>query len=133
MQALELIANHEKESTQRLEKRFMAVLNCGYPESEQNKTALAICRLFSKQAGFTWAGGLAMGEGGIIEGQPLKKLGFRVRNQKRALEITANALAKGQVIPEKAVVLMSKPGIPKWLYRMFANRSWKQVVKKSKN
>jgi hypothetical protein len=57
-------------------------------------------------------------------------LGGRVRNQAKALGIAAEALANGEVIPEKAVVLFSKLGIPKWLYLLMGNRGWKSEAKK---
>jgi len=61
-----------------------------------------VCRIFAKQAGFNWAGGLAMGGGGLIMGYPLAELGGRIRNQTKALEMTADALAKGEPLPGKS-------------------------------
>ena len=127
---LELIDENEKTKPQLKKKRFAAIANSGFPEAKQNNTALAVCRLFAKQAGFIWAGGLAMGAGGIISGTPLAKFGGRVRNQTKALEIAADALAKGQPIPDEAVALMSKLGFPKWIYTWRGNRIWKQEAKK---
>ena len=72
-----------------------------------------------------------MGGGGMISGQPIAELGGRVRNQVKALEIAAEALANGEVIPEKAIVLFSKLGIPKWMYLWMGNRGWKSEAKKA--
>jgi hypothetical protein len=66
---LELIAKHVKGKHDLDEKRLVAISNSRFPESKQNITALAVCRLFAKQVGFNWAGGLAMGGGEMIAGQ----------------------------------------------------------------
>lgn len=126
IKTLELIAKHEKGKLNLGKKKFLAIANSGFPEAKHNEIALAVCRIFAKQVGFTWAGGLAMGGGGMIAGRPLNELGGMVRNQKKALEIAADSLAKGEAIPEKAVVLISKIGIPKWMYIWMGNRGWKQ-------
>jgi hypothetical protein len=130
IETLELIAEHEKAKQEVGKKSFVAIVNSGFPEAKHNDTALAVCRLFAKQAGFNWAGGLAMGGGGMITGLPLAEMGGQVRNQKKALEIAADALARGEPIPEHAVVLMSKLGFPRLLYLWMGNRGWKQEAKK---
>ena len=50
---------------------FAALANCGFPEAHHNRTALEICAQFAAAAGMTWAGGLALGAGGAVHGQPL--------------------------------------------------------------
>jgi hypothetical protein len=131
IETLELIAEHEKTKNKQGEKSFVAIANCGFPEAKHNYTALAVCRLFAQQTGFRWAGGLAMGGGGMIGGLPLAEVGGRVRNQRKALEIAANALSKGELVPEKAVALMSKLVIPRWMYLWMANRGWKSEAKQN--
>jgi hypothetical protein len=130
IKTLELIAEHEKGKAELGKKSFVAIVNSGFPEARHNDTALAVCHIFAKQVGFKWAGGLATGTGGMIAGRPLDELGGMVRNQKKALEITADSLAKGEAIPDKAVVLISKLGIPKWMYIWMGNRGWKSEAKK---
>ena len=129
IKTLELIAEHEKGNLNLGKKKFVAVANSGFPEASHNNIALTVCRIFAKQVGYSWAGGLAMGGGGMIAGRPLDELGGMVRNQKKALEIAADALSQGEAIPEKAVALISKIGIPKWLYIWMGNRGWKQELK----
>jgi len=129
VKTLELIAEHEKGKTELDKKSLVAISNSGFPEARHNNTALAVCRIFAKQVGFKWAGGLAIGGGGAIAGQPLAELGGMVRNKTRALEIAADALALGEPIPDKAVTLMSKLGFPKWLYTWSGNRGWKSQAK----
>jgi hypothetical protein len=130
IKTLELIADHRKASGEPAKKTFMAIINSGFPEATQNQTALNICRLFARDVGFDWAGGLAMGGGGMIGGLPLSELGGRIRNQTRALELAADALANGEPVPAEAAGLMSKLGIPHSLYVWMGNRGWKQQAKK---
>jgi hypothetical protein len=131
IETLELIAEHEKGKRQKSKKSFVAISNSGFPEAVHNSKALEVCRLFAKQVGFDWAGGLAMGGGGMISGQPLAEMGGAVRNQTKALAIAAEALANGEPIPDSANVSMSKLGYPKVFYTWMGNRSWKQQAKKN--
>jgi hypothetical protein len=130
IKTLELIAEHERGKLNLRKKKFVAIANSGFPEANHNNIALTVCRIFAKQVGYSWAGGLAMGGGGMISGHPLDELGGRVRNQKKALEIAADALSQGEAIPEKAVALISKIGIPKSFYIWIGNRGWKQEAER---
>jgi hypothetical protein len=129
IKTLELIAEHEKGKLNLDKKKFVAIANSGFPEAKHNDIAISVCRIFAKQVGYSWAGGLAMGGGGMISGRSLDELGGMVRNQKKALEIAADSLANGEDIPEKAVVLISNIGIPKWMYIWMGNRGWKHEAK----
>jgi hypothetical protein len=107
------------------------IVNNGFPEASQNELALAICRRFAQEAGFEWAGGLALAGGGRIGGQPLEKLGDRVRNVIDAFDLAADALAHRRPIPQEAVDAMSKQSVPGWLYRFFGNLGWFQQARKN--
>jgi hypothetical protein len=131
IETLELIAKHQKGKPDLGKKSLVAISNSGFPESEQNSTALTVCQLFAKQVGFTWAGGLAWGGGGMIAGKPLSEFRFSIRNKTKALEIAAEALAHGNPIPEKAVALMGKLGITRSLYVFIGNKGWKSQAKEN--
>ena len=102
-------------------QRLVAMVSCGFPEAFHNDTALAICRQFARETGRHWAGGLALGSGGVIDGQPLAEIKRLARKVIRALDMAAEALACNRDIPPEAVALMSKPLIPKRLYRLVAS------------
>ena len=104
-------------------------MNCGFPEAAHNATALAICKRFAAEAGFEWAGGLALGMGEAIGGRPLEKTGGMLRNVRKALEMSAAALAEGQPLPEKAARLMAAPLVPRWLYMLIGNLRWRRQAK----
>jgi hypothetical protein len=89
----------------------VAIVNSGFPEIHQNAVALAICEEFAAQSGIAWAGGLALGGGGMVGGQPLtetKRSGPPVKHVIQALDLTAAALSDGLPVPAQAVKLMAK-------------------------
>ena len=111
MRALEQIAAHRAGRADGT--AFAAIVNCGFPEAKQNRTALAICAAFARRAGFAWAGGLAMGAGAaVVNGTPLAKLGWRGDSLRRALQAAAGDLAAGRPFSEEAVALMAKQRVP---------------------
>jgi hypothetical protein len=109
---------------------FVAICQSGFPEVEQSEIAVEICRNFAATAGFEWAGGLILAAGGMVSGQPLRKIKGMMRSAARALDLTADALAAGKPVPEKAVALMAKPGFPRVAYRFMANWGWRSQLKK---
>ncbi|MGO9108495.1 MAG: flavodoxin family protein [Thermoguttaceae bacterium] len=100
-----------------------AVVNCGFAEALQNDVALDIYRLFARDAGLHWAGGLAIGGGGMFGGKPLKKQGGKVRHITTAFDQAIAALDAGQDIPEFATTGIRQQTIPTWAYFAMANLS----------
>lgn len=101
--------------------RFLAVVNSGFSETVHSETALAISRCFAAAAGLEWIGGLGIGAGPMItlgarEGARLTELPLRSRLT-RALDLTADAISRGEVIPPTAQELLRRPLFPRWLYR----------------
>lgn len=122
---LELAADRRAGKPPGRKRQWMAcIVNSGFPEAHQNDTAVGICRLFARKAGFEWAGGLALGGGGMIDGRPLQALGGRVRNVIRSLDLAAAALAEGKPAPQEAIELMGKPGAPAWMYMLIGGIGW---------
>jgi hypothetical protein len=115
----------------RLAVPLVAIANCGFPEAEQNDTALDMCRLFARDARFVWRGGLALGCGPAINGRPLAQTGWLGRNPRRSLETAAKALVEGKPVPEEAIELMARPGAPGWLYRPLANWGWRRRARQN--
>ena len=123
-QALEQIAAHRAGRTDIRHPLFLAIANCGFPEAQHNAIVLAICEQFAAAAGFRWAGGLALGEGGAINGQPLAKAGGMVHNVVAALDLAAAALAAGEPVPTEAVACMTRPFIPASAYMLMGDLGW---------
>ena len=107
----------------------MAIVNCGFPEHAHNDLSLEMCRLFAEQAGWRWSGGLSLGGGGVIDGNPLRERGPLTRSVRKALELTAAALDAGRDVPAEAVALMAKPMMPPRVYRWVANYGWRHEAR----
>jgi hypothetical protein len=112
----------------------VAIVNSGFPETRQNAVALAICKEFAAQSGMAWEGGIALGGGGVIGGQPLtvtKRSGLPVKHVIRALDLTAAALGAGHPVPAQAIRLMAKSPVPlmpfalwRWIYMRFGGKGF---------
>jgi NAD(P)H-dependent FMN reductase len=129
-EAFEVLARDRQATAWTSRPRFLAIANSGFPEAVHNDTALAICRQFAEQAGLDWIGGLGIGAGGMLGGAPLSELGGRARAVTTALALTADAIARGEVVPEEARRLVAKLPIPKWLYRFFGEWGFRQDAKR---
>ena len=131
VQALEVIAEHRSKSEHLKKQRMAAILNCGFPESNQNNTACAIFSRFAYETGYEWAGCLKLGGGEFIGRKPLEKCGRILRNARKALDIAAVALAAGNPVPDEAARLMAKQLIPTWLYLIIGTHWFKRTAKKN--
>jgi multimeric flavodoxin WrbA len=136
--ALTVIGARKRPEQLGLRKRLVAIVNSGFPETHQNAVALAICREFAGYCGFSWAGGLAFGGGGMIGGQPLleaNRPGPPVRQVVTTLELTAAALAAGQPVPMDAISMTMRKPLPfaAWsrLYAVMASRSFRKLAAKN--
>jgi len=129
---LELIAAGRQDRVEPRPQRFSAIINCGFPEANHNRTALAICQEFAHQSGFEWAGGLSLGAGeGIVHGAPLEESDRKTLPIRKSLELTAEAFAIGKPVPEEAVALIEKPVIPAWMYFLIGTYGWTQKAKEN--
>lgn len=130
IKAMELIKKERDKSEKKKTQDFIAICNNGFPEASQNMIALQICKIFSKDCGFVWKGGIAIGGGGAINGIPLKERGGMVRHIINGLDIAANALKDGKEVPQDAIDLISKQFIPSGLYRTVGNFGWRRQTRK---
>ncbi len=130
IKALELIADHRKSKSDREKQGFAIIINCGFPEAQHNKTAVAICKVFAREVGFEWKGALSLGMGGAVGGTSLEERGGMVRNVTKGLDITAQSIAEGKDIPEEATELFGKKFIPISLYTKMGNLGWNRQAKK---
>lgn len=121
---LERLANSYQAHPLDHPQRWLAIINCGFYESEQNDIAAAICRQFTVEAGVTWCGALTIGGGGMLQQQQLKAKGM-LSNMVNGFEQTITALHTGSEVPESAFALVSKPLCSKWLYFTMANLGMK--------
>ncbi|MFA6583875.1 MAG: hypothetical protein WCS77_06215 [Elusimicrobiaceae bacterium] len=94
---------------------LITIVNCGFPESFHNDTALAVCREFARQAGLSWAASLSIGQGGALD------FGHK-RFPAADLNALADLMAKPATAP--ALDLTARAAMPAWLYIMVAEIMW---------
>lgn len=128
---MELISEQRKRVRPANRPKFLAILNCGYPESGHNAVAIGICRQFVQESGFDWAGSLALGMGVAIDGVPLERIRCMAGNIKKSLMLTADALIDGKALPSQAVELMARPIMPMWIYNLFIDIICRMVTLKT--
>jgi NAD(P)H-dependent FMN reductase len=113
-------------SLRRPSAALAAVINCGFPEAAQCRTALDILHAFARRTGFEWAGGLALGEGGAIDGRRLEALGGMTRHVRAALDLAAADLAEGRPVPAAAVERIARRLMPGRVYTFMGNLGWRR-------
>lgn len=122
-------ANEHRKGREGKPQRFAALCHSGFPESHQNDVAIRICSAFAQESGFSWAGGLSIGQGGGAQDMDLASAGKMMRHFTTALDMAAAALAQGKDIPTEAQVEVAKGMAPKWLFVLIVNRGWKKQAK----
>ncbi len=126
---LEYIAKNRSTDNHLNEQSLVCIVNCGFPEAHQNDTAVAICRQFARETGLGWSGGLALGAGEGIAGRDLSTVKRLARNVIKSLDLAIEALADNKPVSQKAIDLMAKPLMPKWMYFIGGSSRWKREAK----
>jgi hypothetical protein len=116
----------------RKRRAFAAIVNCGFPEAEHCQTALAIAQAFARRADFTWAGGLAVGEGPALNGQPLEGFGRLTRRLRAGLDLAAADLAVGRPVSAAAVQDVAGRMMPSRLYTVAGNHRWRRMAARNR-
>ncbi len=102
---------------------FVPIVQCGFPELAHNALALRALERASRQAGLRWAGHLALGEGGAIDGAPIEPGGLLTRLH-RAIREASDALGRTGAIPEGLSEAVAAPLMPAGLYRVAGQAGW---------
>jgi len=123
IRALEVLAARPRSGRER-RRSLSAIVNCAFPEATRNDAALSVCRLFARDCGFSWGGGLGLGMGEVIAGRALSKMGGMAEHVRRALEMAAASLGEGRPIPAAAAQLMARPLLPPWMFMWGGHLSW---------
>lgn len=97
-------------------KHCAALVQCGFLESAQNDTAIEMCRLFARDAGFVWLGGLGRGAGGMLAGKPLEQAPQPMRATREALDRAAELLSRGEPFSAEVKQAFRVQPLPRWLY-----------------
>lgn len=108
-----------------------ALVQCGFPELHQNKPAVDVMHRFAGEAGFEWAGGLALGMGGAANRPLPAKPSGMLRNAVCALDAAAADLAEGRPIAPGTIELAGRKLMPCRLYSLAVNFGLRLQVRKN--
>mgnify|MGYP001375910896 CR=1 FL=1 len=114
--------------------RLMAVVHSGYPEPQQRKPGLEICRFFAQTMVMEWCGGLGFGGTSPINGQPLETSGPFGKRLLPVLDRTSAQIASGNVAKTQELVLedVSSMPLPAWMVSIMMNAMTKRKARKEK-
>ena len=129
--AFEMICQDRRKNAKPKPTSFLAIVNSGFPESTQNKTALDICYHFASESKMEWLGGFPLGGGSFLGQRDLRKMGWIVRNIRKSLDLAATAINYGEKIPKDAFQLIQKPVFGTKLYCWMGNFGFKHRAKQN--
>ncbi len=113
----EILNNKEVEKN----KKIFAISNCGFPEAKHNLIALKMMKEFSKQIGWQWLGGLAVGMGAAVNENSLINKSRIVKDVIKKLDYIYINLKEDNNMD----LIEVQPSIPKWLYIFMGNMGWR--------
>lgn len=106
------------------------MINCGFLEGTQNKTAISIMKNYCQRLNFNWRFGLGIGGGEFMTGSKDMPLNSRIKKPvynafltlKEDIENTSNK-------PVDNILVNAK--IPKFIFKIAGNAGWKSMAKKN--
>jgi len=135
IKALELIHEHRKAASPKKPQLFVTIINSGFPEKEHMDIAIKILQNFAEASSFTWGGGIRVGWGMALNGEPLSEKKGMTRKLTRGLTLASVNLSTGQPTSEEAEELASALFVPlflaKIMTRLFGKREWNKLAKEN--
>lgn len=141
IKTMDLIAEYRRDKKQDKEQQMIAICNNGYPEPRLSETALDICRIFAKETGFLWNGGVGVaGFTGVVFLESLKKkvespslpsFGIKAKKIIKGLNKVVKLLNQDCVITENGKYRLIKQFLPPWLYYRIGHYVWRSHAKKN--
>lgn len=101
------------------------VVNNGFYEAQQNILAIEMIQNFCELAGLKWKQGMGVGAGGMLGAAPIGS--GPMKNLGDALDI----LSKNICASNQSDNMYINPNFPRFLYKMGAHFSWRQLAKKN--
>lgn len=132
IQCLELLSSKKDTLFQSAKPKLAAISVCGFPESSHNQTALSIYKIFAKEIGFQWLGGLGIGMGEAIKELEEPKYAFITKTVMKALTISAENLSLNKSIPEEAQKMLASPMMPAKAFIWIADKYWKKLARENR-
>lgn len=93
-------------------RKILAIIHSGYPEPQQRRPSLEMCRCFAREMGMKWCGGLSFGGTSPISGQPLETMGVMTKGIRSALDQTVEKIVRGGMTGVDTLALEDRSTIP---------------------
>lgn len=99
----------------------LPMVQCGFPEVEQTELAVRVVENAVREAGWGWAGPLAVGGGGMLGGSLEKG---HCTAQREGLDQAADALDAGEGVPMEATERFAMASVSPGAYRLAGQAGW---------
>ena len=137
IEAMDLIYSGFQKTPSDKQQKLMVICNGGYPGTASIETALEISRLYAKETGLRWMGGIGIAGAAVLldksGGDPvshsLEKVGFMAKRMMKALDLGAAAVIKEEPLATTGRNQLIKLPIPDWMYAMIGTRTFRAMAK----
>ncbi len=106
------------------------LVNCGFIEGTQNKTAINIFKNYCKRINFNWRFGVGIGDGEFMKGSKSMPLNSRMKkpvyNSFLALKKDIENNSKDQVDN-----ILTNAKMPKFIFKSAGNAGWNHMAKEN--
>ncbi|MFD3156790.1 flavodoxin [Haloimpatiens sp. FM7330] len=106
------------------------LVNCGFLEGTQNRTALNILKNYSKRINFNWRFGIGIGGGEFMGGSKNMPINSRMKRPIYTAFLSLKKDIENESTTPMNNILVS-PKMPKFLFKTAANMGWKSMAKKN--
>lgn len=119
-------------SKENINLNVYGIINCGFLEGIQNKTALRILENFCNRTNLNWCHGIGIGGGEALPelGSINSPKGINAQVYKSILSLASSVENKTAIFDSDLFV---NPTMPKLLYMLAGNHGWKTRAKKQYN
>ncbi len=119
-----------KEPKAKKDCAVFAIVNCGFPEPENNTEAMRVVEQFALQTCRVFGGGIMAGGGGMLIGTQAAPLIRPVMDDIDNLFIRVKSYIKDSGSIETKIIATA-PKFPRKLYRLAGNAGWKSTARKN--
>jgi multimeric flavodoxin WrbA len=106
------------------------IVNCGFLEGTQNKTAIKIMKNYCNRLNFNWRFGVGVGGGEFMAGSKDMPLNSRMKKPVYNAFLTLKEdIENNSNVPLDNILV--NPRMPKFIYKLAGNMGWKSMAKKN--
>lgn len=106
------------------------IVNCGFLEGNQNRTAINIMKNYCTRLNFNWRFGVGIGAGGFMVGSKDTTLNSYMKKPVyNALSALKDDIENDFNPPIDNILV--NPKMPKFIYKLVGNMGWKYMAKKN--